>query len=183
MSIRPSLRRCTVFSRCAWGTSPLSASAENPRAPSFSASSAVALRVRTKTITPSLSSVSRMRVRASSLCMPEATQQRWRMVAAVLVAVRIFTRRGSRRWRSAIFRIAVGMVAEKSATWRCAGMCSSTHSTSSMKPMRSISSASSSTRARNPSTARVPLRMWSITLPGVPTTTCTPRRRRRSWVS
>jgi hypothetical protein len=39
-----------------------------------------------------------------------------------------------------------GMVAENSATWRSGGVCSRIHSTSSMKPMRSISSASSSTR-------------------------------------
>jgi hypothetical protein len=41
-------------------------------------------------------------------------------------------------------RICGGMVAENRATWRCSGSAS-TFSTSSMKPMRSISSASSST--------------------------------------
>ena len=43
-------------------------------------------------------------------------------------------------------RIGAGMVAENSAIWRVAGVFFSTASTSSMKPMRSISSASSSTR-------------------------------------
>ena len=55
------------------------------------------------------------------------------------------------RWRSVMRRIGSGKVAENSASCRPAGLCSSTHSTSSIKPMRSISSASSHTK-RNYST-------------------------------
>ena len=42
-------------------------------------------------------------------------------------------------------------------------------------PMRSISSASSSTSILIESSLRVPRSKWSLTRPGVPTTTCTPR--------
>ena len=73
------------------------------------------------------------------------------------------------------------MVAENSTTWRFSGSWLSTHSTSSMKPMRNISSASSSTKVRRPERSRVPWRMWSITRPGVPTTIWTPRLSRAIW--
>jgi hypothetical protein len=92
-------------------------------------------------------SASRMRVSASSLCMPETSQKRWRMFAVVVLAA-IVTSRGLRRW-----------------VWRCAdarrhgrreqrdlalaGVFCRIASTSSMKPMRSISSASSSTTQRS----------------------------------
>ncbi len=48
------------------------------------------------------------------------------------------------------------MVAENSATWRVGGVASSTFSTSSMKPMRSISSASSRTRNFSSDRSSVP---------------------------
>ena len=57
-----------VRSRCTWATSPLIATAEKPRARSFSASASVACLVRTKTIIPSKFSTSRMRVSASTFC-------------------------------------------------------------------------------------------------------------------
>ncbi|MNM58561.1 hypothetical protein D3C81_697940 [compost metagenome] len=74
-------------------------------------------------------------------------------------------------------RMAGGMVAENSATWRFSGSFFSTASTSSMKPMRSISSASSSTSVFSSDRSSVLRFRWSMTRPGVPTTMCTPRRR------
>ena len=74
----------------------------------------------------------------------------------------------------AMVLIAAGMVAENSASWQASGVRSSTQRTSSMKPMRSISSASSSTRQRSSSMRRLPRSMWSITRPGVPTITWAP---------
>ena len=68
-----------------------------------------------------------------------------------------------------------GMVAENSATWRSGGVFFSTASTSSMKPMRSISSASSSTSTSSEERSSEPRSRWSMIRPGVPTTTCTPR--------
>jgi hypothetical protein len=53
-------------------------------------------------------------------------------------------------------RIGGGMVAENSATWRSSGHLVMTASTSSMKPIRSISSASSSTRNFSADRSRVP---------------------------
>ena len=80
---------------------------------------------------------------ASSFCMPDTIHTRWRIAAAVsrLPSMLIFI--GSRRCFLAMRSICLGMVAENSAVWRVAGVCSRIHSTSSMKPMRSISSASS----------------------------------------
>nr|BFF16961.1 hypothetical protein GCM10025730_04820 [Promicromonospora thailandica] len=74
-----------------------------------------------------------------------------------------------------------GMVAEKRATWRLAGAWPKISSTSSAKPMRSISSASSRTRKRMSSRLRAPRSRWSLMRPGVPTTTWTPSRRARCW--
>ena len=54
--------------------SPLMGDARWPLASSFSASSTVSVLVRTKTITPSKSSASKMRVIASSLLVPTAFQ-------------------------------------------------------------------------------------------------------------
>ena len=81
---------------------------------------------------------------------------------------------GSLRWRWATRRISGGMVAEKSAVCRPAvdgGAWARIHSTSSMKPMRSISSASSSTTMRKRSRRSVPPTTW------------TPRCSRRVWSS
>lgn len=73
-----------------------------------------------------------------------------------------------------------GSVAEKSSTCLSASpppapMASHTFWMSSLKPMSSIWSASSSTRNRRLPSLSVPRSMWSSTRPGVPTTTCTPR--------
>ena len=73
-------------------------------------------------------------------------------------------------------RICEGIVAENSATCLSSGRVCRIVSTSSMKPIRSISSASSSTRQRSSHRSREPFSRWSMTRPGVPTTTCTPRR-------
>jgi hypothetical protein len=54
--------------------SPLMAAAEKPRACSLLASSSVPSLVREKMIMPSKFSASRMRVSASSLCMPDTSQ-------------------------------------------------------------------------------------------------------------
>ena len=175
--MRPSFSWSMVRSRWAWLMSPLMAAAEKPRACSFCASSSVASLVRAKMIMPSNGSTSRMRVSASSLCRPETCQQRWRMFSAVRVLASIWISTGDFRYFCAMRLIAVGMVAENSATWRCSGDLRMMVSTSSMKPMRSISSASSSTRVFSSDRSSEFFSMWSMTRPGVPTTTCTPRRR------
>ncbi len=75
-------------------------------------------------------------------------------------------------------RICEGIVAEKSATCLSSGVSARIVSTSSAKPILSISSASSSTRKRSWRRSRVPFSRWSMMRPGVPTTMCTPRRKR-----
>ena len=97
--------------------------------------------------------------------------RRFNRMRAVMVTVA-----GSRRWRSAMRRICGGMVAENSAVWRPAGVSSKIFSTSSTKPMRSISSASSRTMVVTASSLIEPRSRWSISRPGVATSTCTPRR-------
>ena len=64
-----------------------------------------------------------------------------------------------------------GMVAENSTVCRSVGVSSRIVSMSSVKPMSSISSASSVT-VRMSSSSSEPRRMWSIARPGVATTTC-----------
>ena len=78
-------------------------------------------------------------------------------------------------------RIWAGMVAENSATCLLSGVSARIVSTSSAKPIFSISSASSSTRKRSSDRSRVPFSRWSMIRPGVPTTTWTPRRSAESW--
>ena len=80
-----------------------------------------------------------------------------------------------------IRRICGGIVALNSASCLSSGVSARMVSTSSAKPMLSISSASSSTTNRSSLRSRVPFSRWSITRPGVPTTTWTPRRRAESW--
>ena len=81
---------------------------------------------------------------------------------------------GSVRWVAATLRMAGGMVAENSAVCRSRGASVRIRSTSSAKPIRSISSASSSTRKRSPASVRVRRSRWSMIRPGVPTTTWAP---------
>ena len=83
---------------------------------------------------------------------------------------------GSWRYFADSRRIGAGMVAEKSATCLSSGVSARIVSTSSAKPMLSISSASSSTRNRSSVRSRVRRSRWSMIRPGVPTITCTPRR-------
>ena len=78
------------------------------------------------------------------------------MLVAVLVLLLMVTSTGVRRCFGAMRRIGAGMVAENSATWRCGGVCSRMLSTASTKPMRSISSASSSTSSVMPESFKVP---------------------------
>ena len=66
------------------------------------------------------------------------------------------------------------MVAEKRRVCLSSGVSLSILVMSSTKPMSSISSASSRTTTWTYFSFRVPLSIWSITLPGVPTTTWTP---------
>mmetsp|Transcript_99997 Transcript_99997/g.282295 ORF Transcript_99997/g.282295 Transcript_99997/m.282295 type:complete len:260 (+) Transcript_99997:1868-2647(+) len=68
-----------------------------------------------------------------------------------------------------------------SGFWCCELAASSTFSMSSWKPMSSISSASSSTTWLRPDNFKFPRSMWSMTRPGVPTTTSTPRLSAPSW--
>ncbi|COZ36361.1 Uncharacterised protein [Mycobacterium tuberculosis] len=67
------------------------------------------------------------------------------------------------------------MVAENRATCLYSGVSDRMRSTSSAKPMVSISSASSSTRKSTRDRSKVARSRWSIIRPGVPTTTCAPR--------
>ncbi len=81
------------------------------------------------------------------------------------------TRTGSRRWRAATRAIGGGIVAEKRAVWRAAGVAERIASSSSAKPMSSISSASSRMTTSTLSRRRLPRVRWSTARPGVATTT------------
>ena len=98
------------------------------------------------------------------------------MLAAVAVLFLTVISAGSWRYFFDIRRIWAGMVAENSATFLSSGVSARIVSTSSAKPMLSISSASSSTRKRSSLRSSVPFSRWSMIRPGVPTTMCTPRR-------
>ncbi|MOA33435.1 hypothetical protein D3C78_1547300 [compost metagenome] len=71
---------------------------------------------------------------------------------------------------SASRRISGAMVAEKSSDWRFSGIAPRILSSSSAKPMSSISSASSSTSVSHWVRLRAPFSMKSTKRPGVPTT-------------
>ena len=135
-----------VRSRCACTMSPLIAAAENPRARSLSARSSVACLVRTKMIIASKVSTSRTRVSASSLRWCATCTYRCVMFGAVDVFDLTVISTGSCRYCFEILRIAAGMVAENSATCLYSGVSARIRSTSSWKPILSISSASSRTR-------------------------------------
>ncbi len=68
------------------------------------------------------------------------------MFSAVWVLALTMTSTGSCRYFDVIFLMAGGMVAENSATCLYSGVSARMRSTSSAKPICSISSASSSTR-------------------------------------
>mmetsp|Transcript_16152 Transcript_16152/g.35786 ORF Transcript_16152/g.35786 Transcript_16152/m.35786 type:complete len:200 (-) Transcript_16152:412-1011(-) len=72
-----------------------------------------------------------------------------------------------------------GIVAEKMVTCTVSGMYLNTSYICSLKPLESISSASSSTNRDTSSSRRARLLIISYTRPGVPTTTCTPSCRAR----
>ena len=182
MSRRPDLSWSMVRSRWFWAMSPLMAAAVKPRARSFSASSSVSCLVRTKTIIASNSSTSRTRVSASSLLRWAVMRNRWRMLSAVRVCDLTVISCGSSRYCLDRRRIAAGMVAENSATCLSSGVSARMRSTSSWKPMLSISSASSSTRKRRSEMSSEPFSRWSMTRPGVPTMIWVPRRRPDSWM-
>jgi hypothetical protein len=92
-------------------------------------------------------------------------------------------RTGFLRCFSAMAAMRLGSVAEKSAVCRSAGSTERIASRSSLKPMSSISSASSSTTAVTLSSTSVRRPMWSMARPGVATTASTPLcRLRNCWV-
>ena len=129
--------------------SPLSASAGYPFATSVSAISVVAFLVRAKiSIAPKVS-ISRMRDSMSIFSCCRTLRKRCRMLGAFSLLTAMVISTGSLRCLSANFRICFGIVAEKSAVCRSLGVCSRIHSISSMNPILSISSASSSTIAFN----------------------------------
>ena len=97
--------------------------------------------------------------------------------AAVTVLFLTVISAASVRYFLEIRRICGGIVAENSATCLSSGVSARIVSTSSWKPILSISSASSRTRKRSSDRSRVPFSRWSMIRPGVPTTTWTPRRR------
>ncbi len=99
------------------------------------------------------------------------------MFAEVVVLVLTVISSGSLRYCAEMRRICAGMVAENSATCLVEGVSARIVSTSSAKPIFSISSASSSTRNFSSLRSSVPLSRWSMMRPGVPTMTSTPRRR------
>ena len=128
-------------------------------------------------ITPSVFSTSNTRTKASSLLCCDTCTKRCSIDSTVVWLDSIRTCTGLRKCWLATRLICSGIVAENSASWRSLGVCSRIHSISSMKPIFNISSASSSTKACNESSFKVPRRIWSITRPGVPTITCGPRFR------
>ncbi len=77
--------------------------------------------------------------------------------------------------------ILLGIVAEKRPICLGSGTESRMNSMSSMKPMSSMVSASSRTTYLTLLRSRLPRLRWSIILPGVPTTTCTPRSSASNW--
>ncbi|OUE08531.1 hypothetical protein CMsap09_06260 [Clavibacter michiganensis] len=176
MSSLPDFSCSTVRSRCACATSPEIAAAAYPRARSFSASVSVSFLVRTNTIMPSKFSTSRMRVRASTFWGYDTMRYRCVVFAEVVVLFLTVISSGSCRYLPEMRRICAGIVAENSAICFDLGVSARIVSTSSAKPIFSISSASSSTRNFSCDRSRVPLSRWSMMRPGVPTTTCTPRR-------
>ena len=72
---------------------------------------------------------------------------KWVCDATVAVFALILISMGSDRWCCTTLRIRSGKVAENSTTCFSSGICCRMPSTSSMNPMRSISSASSITTA------------------------------------
>ena len=133
--------------------------------------------VRTNTSMASPVSTSSRRVRASTLWCCETWIQRWRTEVVDVVALGVEMSAGSCRCFLAMARICLGMVAENSATCLYSGVPLRIRSTSSAKPMLSISSASSSTSTSSEDRSRLPRSRWSMTRPGVPTTMWAPRFR------
>jgi hypothetical protein len=71
-------------------------------------------------------------------------------------------------------RVRSSMVADQRLACLSSGVYLRIHSMSSMNPMSSILSASSMTSDLIFPSSKVPLLMWSMSLPGVPTTMWTP---------
>src|SRR5699024_10853256 len=118
----------------------------HPAATSSAPTSSASFRVRTNTIAASASVVARTRVSAPTLYRNGTTAYSWVIVAVVEDTGLTVTSPGWTRWFRATERIACGMVAENRAVCRSEFALERISSTSSANPIRSISSASSSTR-------------------------------------
>ena len=81
----------------------------------------------------------------------------------------------------ASWAISFGMVAEKNKVCRFAGMVETMRRMGTMKPRSSMWSASSSTRISTPLRVTAPSCMWSISRPGVATSTSTPFATALAW--
>ena len=88
---------------------------------------------------------------------------------------------GSLRNASPRRRISGAIVAEKNSVWRCFGKRPTMRSTSGMKPISSIRSASSMTRMRTSERRTLPRSKRSSSRPGVAINTSTPRSSFFSW--
>ena len=177
----PRLSLLIVRSLMAWLKSPFNAAEENPLAWRRSEISTVEDLVRTKIIMPSNFSTSRTRVSASIFWCAFTVIYCCLIRSTVCVLFLIRTCWASPRYLSATRFIAAGIVAENSARWLSSGVFDKIASTSSIKPMRSISSASSNTKDFTWLRLRLLRFRWSSIRPGVPTTTCAPRFRLRNW--
>ena len=125
---------------------------------------------------PSIISAS-VRSRPSSL----TGSQYWAMVSTVAIPLAVAISTGSRVDSLASLSSDVGKVAEKSIVWRFSSQAATIARTSSMKPISSILSASSSTTNSVQGKLRKPWFMRSSTRPGVATTTCAPPCRALTW--
>ena len=129
--------------------SPCIASAANPRPPSFSASSAAPFFVRRKISTASrLLQLQHLRQHFELLPLGDVEKALLDVGRGDVVMLDLHALRIDEMPLRDAQRLGSGIVAEKSATCRGVGTSESIRSTSSMKPIFSISSASSSTTMR-----------------------------------
>ena len=177
--------RCSWVSvrvRWRWFMSPCRAAAAKPCSASRSARSSAPRLVAVKTmawsrrVSRSRWSSRRILCEASSaysrLCVMLACLSRWPAISM---------RSGSRIIFSARRATLPSRVAENNSVWRLSGRRSMMVSMSSMKPMSSMRSASSSTRVCTVFSLTRPALRWSIRRPGVATSTSTRRDRALSW--
>ena len=162
-------------SRAPWPMSPCSARTLWPRRLRSSASFCVPILVRAKMIVVGGFISSMKRSSSSSLSRPSAYAMRCVTVSTVISLEAILTYSGLCSSSSANFLIGSGIVALNSAVCLPHGVRFMMSRTSSMKPIESISSASSRTTMRQSARIILPRRRRSRTRPGVPTTIWPPR--------